>query len=61
KDLHNFLVGDLGVVVHNGCSFADLLAFFKNVIKLKGSNIPKRINLHLRYLFMMQKIDLQLR
>ncbi|HMS99990.1 MAG TPA: hypothetical protein PKA12_14655, partial [Saprospiraceae bacterium] len=45
KDLHNFLVGDEGVVVHNGCTFAELLTFFKNVVKLKGSNIPKRIHL----------------
>ena len=45
KDLHNFLVGDLGVVVHNSYGFNELLGFFKNVIKLKGSNIPKRINL----------------
>ncbi|HRI02086.1 MAG TPA: Hint domain-containing protein [Saprospiraceae bacterium] len=33
KDLHNFLVGDSGFVVHNNCILDDLIASLKNIGK----------------------------
>ena len=35
KDLHNFLVGDIGVVVHNDC-IDDLFELFSSIIDKKG-------------------------
>jgi len=40
KDLHNFLVGDEGVVVHNGCEW------LRNFIKMSTSQIKKKYAKH---------------